>query len=280
MKKLNFLLVSAFLLVFLYACSSSDNNNNSSNDNSSSGDENKPVELKVGASSVPHAELLEHLAEDLEKDGVKLNIEIVNDGVQTNRATNDGDLDLNFFQHTPYLEQSNKESGFELVNVGGVHIEPFGVYSKKIKDINDLPNGAKVAIPKDVTNFSRALLLFASNGIIELDSSKDGDYTLKDITKNEKNIEFIGVDGPLLNRSLDDVDAAAINTNYALEGGLNPTEDALIIEGKDSPYVNIVVTHKDRANDENIKKVVKWLTSDKAKEFIESKYEGAVVPAF
>lgn len=239
-----------------------------------------PVELKVGASSVPHAELLEHISEDLEKEGVKLKIEIVNDGVQTNRATNDGQLDLNFFQHTPYLNQTMKESGFDLVNVGGVHIEPFGVYSKRIKNIKDLPKGAKVAIPKDVTNFSRALLLFKANGIIELDPNKEGDYTLEDITKNEKNIEFIPVDGPLLNRSLDDVDAAAINTNYALEGGLNPTKDALIIEGKDSPYVNIVVTHKSRENDENIKKVVKWLTSEKAKQFIESKYGGAVVPAF
>lgn len=278
MKKFNFLIISAFLLIFLNACSSSTTSNNISNNDSE--DKKNPVELKVGASSVPHAELLEHISEDLEKEGVKLKIEIVNDGVQTNRATNDGQLDLNFFQHTPYLNQTMKESGFDLVNVGGVHIEPFGVYSKRIKNIKDLPKGAKVAIPKDVTNFSRALLLFKANGIIELDPNKEGDYTLEDITKNEKNIEFIPVDGPLLNRSLDDVDAAAINTNYALEGGLNPTKDALIIEGKDSPYVNIVVTHKSRENDENIKKVVKWLTSEKAKQFIESKYGGAVVPAF
>lgn len=279
MKKLNFLMILSFLLIFLGACNSSETSKDS-NASTNNSDKQELVELKVGATSVPHAELLEHISEDLEKEGVKLKIEIINDGVQTNRATNDGQLDLNFFQHTPYLNQTIKESGFDLVNVGGVHIEPFGVYSKKINNINDLPQGAKVAIPSDVTNFSRALQLFAANGIIELDSKKEGDYTLEDITKNEKEIEFIAVESPLLNRALEDVDAAAINTNYALEGGLNPTEDALIIEGKDSPYVNIVVTHKSRENDENIQKVVKWLTSEKVRQFIESKYGGAVVPAF
>lgn len=279
MKKWSFIVISSLVLIVLSACNSSDSSNGDTSINQSE-DTQKIVELKVGASSVPHAELLEHLAEDIEKDGVKLKIEIVNDGVQTNRATADGQLDLNFFQHTPYLKQTIKESDLDLVNIGGVHIEPFGVYSKRIKDINDLPQDAKVAIPQDVTNFSRALLLFAANGIIELDQKKDGDYTLEDIIKNEKNIKFISVDSPLLNRSLDDVDAAAINTNYALEGGLSPTKDALIIEGSDSPYVNIVVTAKDRENHEHIKKVVKWLTSDKAKQFIESKYGGAVVPAF
>lgn len=271
MRKITLLITSALLLIILAACNNSDNSNE---------EKSKTTTLKVGASSVPHAELLEYLADDIEKDGVKLKIEIVSDAIQTNRATEEGQLDFNFFQHTPYLNQSNKESGFHLVNVGGVHIEPFGVYSKKIKDINELPKNAKVAVPKDVTNFSRALQLFAANGIIELDSKKDGDFTIEDIKKNDKNIEFVGVDSALLNRSLEDVDAAAINTNYALEGGLNPKDDALIIEGPESPYVNIVVTHEDRKDDENIKKVVKWLTSDKAKQFIESKYEGAVVPAF
>jgi len=143
-----------------------------------------------------------------------------------------------------------------------------------------LPQNAKVAVPNDVVNFSRALLLFQNNGLIELDKAKKGDYTVEDITKNEKNIQFIGVDSPLLVRSLDDVDASAINTNYALEGGYNPMEDALIIEGSDSPYVNIIASTKEKKDDPAIQTVVKWLTSEKARSFFEDQYKGAVVPAF
>ncbi len=242
--------------------------------------EEEVVTLKVGAANVPHAEVLEYLAKDIEKDGVKLDISIIKDAVQTNQQTADGELDFNYFQHIPFLEQTNKESHLDLVSVKGIHIEPFGVYSKKLKEINDLPQNAKVAVPNDVVNFSRALLLFHNNGLIELDKAKKGDYTVEDITKNEKKIQFIGVDSPLLVRSLDDVDASAINTNYALEGGYNPMEDALIIEGSDSPYVNIIASTKEKKDDPAIQTVVKWLTSEKARSFFEDQYKGAVVPAF
>lgn len=238
------------------------------------------VTVKISASSTPHAEILEYIAPDLEKEGVKLDVVITEDGIQTNQQTADGELDANFFQHTPFLEQVNKDSGLDLVTVVGVHIEPFGVYSKKIKSITELSKGAKVAVPKDPVNFSRALLLFADNHIIELDSEKTGDYTIEDITKNDKKIEFIAVDGPLLVRSLDDVEASAINTNYALEAGFQPTKDALIIEGSESPYVNILVSRPDNKEDEAIQKLAKALTSEKVRTFIEDKYKGAVVPAF
>jgi len=236
--------------------------------------------LKVGAANVPHAEVLAYLEKDLEKDGVKLDITIIKDAVQTNQQTADGELDFNYFQHVPFLEQTNNESQLDLVSVKGIHIEPFGVYSKKIKKLIDLPQNAKVAVPNDVVNFSRALLLFQNNGLIELDKAKKNDYTVEDITQNEKNIQFIGVDSPLLVRSLDDVDASAINTNYALEGGYNPMKDALIIEGSDSPYVNIIASTKERKGDPAIQIVVKWLTSEKARSFFEDQYKGAVVPAF
>ncbi len=211
---------------------------------------------------------------------MKLDIVITQDGIQTNQQTADKELDANFFQHTPFLDQVNKDSGLDLVKVVGVHIEPFGVYSKKIKSIEELADGAKVALPKDPVNFSRGLLLFAENDLIKLDSSKKGNYTLEDITENEKNLEFIPVDGPVLVRSLDDVDASAINTNYALEGKLKPLDDALIIEGSDSPYVNILVSRPDNKNDEAIQKLAKALTTEKVRTFIEEQYEGAVVPAF
>ncbi len=247
-----------------------------------SNDTKKETVLKVGASSTPHAEILKFIEPKLEKQGVKLKIVVINDGIQTNQQTANGELDANYFQHTPYLNQVNKDSGLDLVSVKGVHIEPFGVYSKKIKSIHDLSKGAKVAIPKDPVNFSRALQLFAANGIIELDKSKKGaySYTVNDIVKNEKNLQFIGVDGPLLVRSLDDVEAAAINTNYALEGGFKPKKDALIIEGNKSPYVNILVTKKSRENDKAIQKLAKALTTQDVRKFIEEKYNGAVVPAF
>lgn len=277
MKKLKWLSVTFVLLLSLVlgACGKEEQASTKGTEN-----KNKEVTLKISASSTPHAEILEHIAPDLKKQGVKLDIVITQDGIQTNQQTADKELDANFFQHTPYLEQVNKDSGLDLVKVVGVHIEPFGVYSKKIKSIKELSNGAKVALPKDPVNFSRGLLLFADNGLIKLDRSKKGNYTLEDITENDKKIEFIPVDGPVLVRSLDDVEASAINTNYALEGGFKPLKDALIIEGSNSPYVNILVSRPDNKDDEAIQKLAKALTSEKVKQFIEEKYEGAVVPAF
>ncbi|WP_144550514.1 MetQ/NlpA family ABC transporter substrate-binding protein [Peribacillus simplex] len=277
MKKIKWLSVTilTIALLVLGACG-----NNEQTGSESKGDKDEVVTLKISAASIPHAEILEFIAPDLEKQGVKLDVVISTDGIQTNQQTANKELDANFFQHTPYLEQVNKDSGLNLVNVKGVHIEPFGVYSKKIKSIGELSDGAKVAIPKDPVNFSRALQLFAANNIIELDGSKSGDYTIEDITKNGKKIEFIAVDSPLLVHSLDDVEASAINTNYALEGGLKPLDDALIIEGKDSPYVNILVARPDNKDDKAIQKLANALTTEKVKEFILDKYEGAVVPAF
>ncbi|MBK5482259.1 MetQ/NlpA family ABC transporter substrate-binding protein [Peribacillus sp. TH16] len=277
MKKIKWLSVTILTVVLLVlgACG-----NNEQTSSESKGDKDEEVTLKISAASIPHAEILEFIAPDLERQGVKLEVVISTDGIQTNQQTANKELDANFFQHTPYLEQVNKDSGLNLVNVKGVHIEPFGVYSKKIKSIGELSDGAKVAVPKDPVNFSRALQLFAANNIIELDSSKSGDYTIEDITKNDKKMEFIPVDSPLLVHSLDDVEASAINTNYALEGGLKPLDDALIIEGKDSPYVNILVARPDNKDDKAIQKLANALTTEKVKEFILDKYEGAVVPAF
>lgn len=277
MKKIKWLSVTVLTVVLLIlgACGS-----NEQTSSESKGDKDEEVTLKISAASIPHAEILEFIAPDLEKQGVKLDVVISTDGIQTNQQTADKELDANYFQHTPYLEQVNKDSGLNLVNVKGVHIEPFGVYSKKIKSIGELSDGAKVAVPKDPVNFSRSLQLFAANNIIELDASKSGDYTIEDITKNAKKIEFIPVDSPLLVHSLDDVEASAINTNYALEGGLKPLDDALIIEGKDSPYVNILVARPDNKDDKAIQKLTNALTTEKVKEFILDQYEGAVVPAF
>ncbi|SES09887.1 MetQ/NlpA family ABC transporter substrate-binding protein [Psychrobacillus sp. OK032] len=270
--------ILTLFVLLLAACGSKEEVASSVKSDTKSSEE--PTKIKISASTTPHAEILQYISDDLKAEGIELDIIITQDGIQTNQSTADGDLDANFFQHTPFLEQVNKDSGIDLVNVKGVHIEPFGVYSKKINDFTKLDEGAKVAVPNDPVNFSRALLLFADNGIIELASNVEGSYTVQDITKNDKKLEFVDIDGPLLVRALDDVDVAAINTNYALEGGFKPLEDALIIEGNESPYVNILVSRKDNQNDDAIQKLAAALTTEKVREFILEKYEGAVVPAF
>jgi D-methionine transport system substrate-binding protein len=275
MRKSILLAVIAIALLVLGACGKSGKDASASDGN---GD--KEVTLKISASSVPHAEILEFIAPDLEKEGVKIEVVLTTDGIQANQQVADKELDANFFQHEPYLEQVNKDSGLDLVSVMGTHIEPFGVYSKKIKSINEVSDGAKVGIPKDPVNFSRALLLLASAGLIELDEEKTGDYLLQDITRNHKNLEFVAVESALLVRTLDDTEISTVNANYALEANYNPMKDALAIEGSSSPYVNILVSRPDNRDSEAIQKLAAALTTEKVKDFILEEYEGAVVPVF
>jgi len=275
MRRILLLAVLSVSLLVIGACGKDEKAALASNEEGS-----KEVTLKITASSTPHAEILEFIAPDLEKEGIKLELVLTTDGILANEQTANGELDANYFQHTPYLNQINNDLGLDLVNVVGTHIEPFGVYSKKINSIEELSVGAKVAIPKDPVNFSRALQLFSSANIIELSEEKTVDYLLSDITKNERNIEFVPVDSAMLVHSLDDVEASAINTNYALEAGYKPLEDALIIEGNDSPYVNILVSRPDNKDSDAIQKLVAALTTDKVREFILEQYDGAVVPAF
>ncbi|WP_370678937.1 MetQ/NlpA family ABC transporter substrate-binding protein [Comamonas sp. GB3 AK4-5] len=238
--------------------------------------------LKVAATAVPHAELLNFVKPKLKADGVDLQIKEFSDYVQPNAAVEDKQLDANFFQHQPYLDSYNKDRKSSLVMVpnGKIHVEPFGAYSQKIKNIKDLKDGATVAIPNDPSNGGRALLLLAKQGLITLKDPNSLTATALDVAKNPKKLKFKELEAPLLPRALADVDLALINTNYAIEAKLNPTKDALFIEGADSPYTNIVVARKDRANDPNIAKLIKALHSTEVKQFIQEKYKGAVVPAF
>ncbi|ACY32698.1 MULTISPECIES: MetQ/NlpA family ABC transporter substrate-binding protein [Comamonas] len=238
--------------------------------------------LKVGATAVPHAEILNHIKPALKAQGIDLEIKEFSDYVQPNAAVEDKQLDANFFQHQPYLDSYNKDRKTSLVAVpnGKVHVEPFGAYSSKIKNIKDLKNGATVAIPNDPSNGGRALILLAKHGLIELKDPKSLTPTALDVVKNPKKLKFKELEAPLLPRALADVDLALINTNYAIEAKLNPTKDALFIEGADSPYTNIVVARKDRANGADIAKLMSALHSADTKKFIQEKYKGAVVPAF
>ena len=240
------------------------------------------VVLKVAATAVPHAEILNHIKPALKKQGIDLQIREFSDYVQPNAAVEDKLLDANFFQHQPYLDSYNKDRKSSLVAVpnGKIHVEPFGAYSRKIKNIAELKEGTSVAIPNDPSNGGRALLLLAKQGLIELKNPQSLTPTALDVVKNPKKLRFKELEAPLLPRALADVDLALINTNYAIEAKLNPTKDALFIEGKDSPYANIVAARADRANSPEIAKLIQALHTEDVKKFLQDKYQGAVVPAF
>ncbi|RRV80552.1 MetQ/NlpA family ABC transporter substrate-binding protein [Stutzerimonas stutzeri] len=236
--------------------------------------------LNVAATAVPHAELLEFVKPQLAEQGVTLNVKVFTDYVQPNIQVAEKRLDANFFQHQPYLDEFNKGKGTDLVSVAGVHIEPFGAYSSKHKSLDALPNGANVVIPNDATNGGRALLLLAKAGVISLKDGAGITATPKDIADNPKRIKVRELEAATLPRVLTQVDLALINTNYALEAKLNPTEDALVIEGSDSPYVNILVARPDNKDSDAMQKLAAALHSEQVRQFIEEKYKGAVVPAF
>ena len=238
------------------------------------------VELKIGVSPVPHADIINFVAPTLEKEGVKVKVIEFNDYVQPNLALSEKELDANFFQHKPYLDTFSKEHNLNLAVLAAVHLEPMGVYSKSIKNVADLPDGAKIAVPNDPTNGGRALKVLETAGILKVRPEAGILASPADIVDNPKHVKIVEVEAAQLPRALDDVDAAVINSNYALAAKLNPTKDAIAIESKDSPYANVVVV---RAGDENrpeLQKLKNALLTPEVKKFLEEKYQGAVVPAF
>lgn len=269
MTKMNKLIAILAALVVMAGCSSSNG-----------GGEAGTQKLVVAATAVPHAEILKQVKPILAKEGVDLEVKVFADYVQPNTQVLEKAIDANYFQTKPYLDAFNRERGTNLTIVAGVHIEPFGAYSHKLKSIDQLPEGATVTLPNDPSNNSRALLLLARHGIITLKDPGNELSTLKDITANPKQLKFRELEAAMLPRTLDEVDLALINTNYALAAGLNPTKDALLIEDKDSPYVNYLVARPDNKDDPRIQKLAKALTSPEVKQFIEQKYHGAVLPAF
>lgn len=239
------------------------------------------VKLKVGANLTPHAEILEQAKPILEKEGIELEIEKIEDAVTPNTALAEGSLDANYFQHQPYLDDFNQENNTDLVSVGSIHYEPFGIYAGKTKKLSDLPDNAVVAVPNNVTNEARALLLLEQEGVLKLNEGADIKATVNDIAENPKNIQFKEVAPEQLVRSLPDVDIAVINGNYAIEGGLS-VKDALATESDQGvaakTYANIIAVQKKDADNEAVKKLVEVLQSDEIKEYINNTYDGAVVP--
>lgn len=241
--------------------------------------------ITVAASPTPHAEILNKAVKSLvEKDGYKLEVKEFTDYVQPNTATEDGEVDANYFQHKPYLDNFNKEKGTHLVSVEGIHFEPFGLYPGKTKDLQNLQDGATVAVPNDATNEARALLLLQDAGLIKLKDGIDptSDATKLDITENPKNLDIQEIAAEQLPRSLADVDLAVINGNYALQADLNAAEDSLITENPDyaKVYVNVVACRSGEENSDKIQALKKALQSDDVKKYVDETYKGAVVTVF
>ena len=235
----------------------------------------------MGANITPHAEILEEAKTILAKKGITLEIMKLEDSITPNTGVIEGSLDANYFQHVPYLEQFNKENDSDLVSIGAIHYEPFGIYAGRVTKLSSLPDGALVAVPNNVTNEARALLLLAQEGIITLNDDTGVNATVEDITDNPKNIQFKELAPEQLVSALPDVDIAVINGNYAIEGGLK-VNDALAVEANDGlaakTYANIIATSPDKKDDEALKTLVEVLQSSEIKSFIEETYDGAVVP--
>lgn len=272
MKKIFAVLLAGVLTVGLAACGSSTDDAATTDD---------MITLKVGASPTPHAEILNAAKEELAAKGINLEVVEFTDYVQPNLATESGDLDANYFQHTPYLEQFNEEQGTHLVSVGAVHFEPMSIYAGTVTDLSNIPEGTKVGIPNDATNGGRALLLLEANGLIKLDPDAGVTATKLDITENPLNLEIVEMEAAQLPLSLSDLGFAAINANYALQNNLT-AEDALATEDAESvaakTYGNVVVVKEGNEDLPGLAELMEVLRSQTIVDFINETYNGAVAP--
>jgi D-methionine transport system substrate-binding protein len=277
MKKI---LLTVFTLVAILALAACGGDKKETSDKDTGKEET--TKLVVGASNVPHAEILEEAKPLLEKEGIELEIVTFQDYILPNKALDNKELDANYFQHVPYLESQIKDFGYKFVNAGGIHIEPIGVYSKKHKSLDDLPKGATVIMSNSVADHGRMLSLLQAEGLIKLKDGVDQTKaTVADIAENKKELKFkTDIEAGLLPKAYqnNEGDAVLINTNYAIDAGLNPMEDAIALEGSESPYVNIITVREGDEKKDSIDKLVKVLHSDEIQDFIKSEYKGAVVP--
>mgnify|MGYP002567758524 CR=1 FL=1 len=238
--------------------------------------------ITVAASATPHAEILEEAKPLLEKEGYELEVTVFDDYVRPNEVVESGEFDANYFQHIPYLDQFNEEKGTHLVNAGGIHYEPFGIYPGTKDSLDDLEDGDSIAVPNDTTNEARALLLLQDNGIITLKDGAGLNATVKDIAENPHNVEIVELEAAQVPRTLPEVSFGVLNGNYAMEAGLTVADDALLFESADSEaaatYVNVIAVKEGNENLPKIKALVDTLKSDEIKQFINDNYNGGVIP--
>lgn len=245
-----------------------------------SASETSKKEIKVGVTAGPHAEIMDEVAKEAAKQGIHIKVVEFNDFVQPDKALSDKDLDLNSYQHQPYLDNMVKKQGMKLKSIGKTILMPMAVYSHKIKDLKNVPDGAKVTIPNDPSNGARALLLIQQAGLIKLKNGNSIEASVADIVENPKNLQFVEIDASQIPRSLDDTDVACVNTNYAIPAGLNPQKDSILVESKESPYACVLAVRDGDENNETYKKILAVYQSDPIRKFVEEHYKGSIVPAF
>ncbi len=275
MKKLVLFLAAIATLAFLLAGCGSDTKSDSG---AAKIDPNK--EITVGVTAGPHAQVMDFVAKEAAKQGLKVKVVEFNDYIQPNIALEQKELTANSFQHQPFLDNMVKERGLKLTSIGKTILLPMGLYSNKYKDLTKVPEGASVAIPNDPTNGGRALLLLQQAGLLKLKDGGSPKSTVNDIVDNPKKLQIKELEAAQIARSLNDVDIACVNTNYALASGLNPLKDAVIVESKESPYANVFVVRDADKDDPTIKKLLGIYQSQETKKFIEDTFKGSIIPAF
>lgn len=280
-RRLLTVLLAGVLAAALTGCGGSDKGGGSGSDSGSGSGDSGSKSVKVAASATPHAEILEEAKGLLEAEGYELEVTVFNDYVQPNEVVESGDFDANYFQHIPYLESFNEEKGTHLVNAGGIHYEPFGIYPGTKKSLDELAEGDAIAVPNDTTNEARALLLLQDNGVITLKEGAGLNATVNDIEENVKNVEIVELEAAQVSRVVDEVAFVVLNGNYALEGGYSVKSDAIAYEKSDSEaaktYVNVIAVKEGNEENEGLQALVKVLKSDDIKKFIDEKYDGAVI---
>jgi len=280
-RRLLTVLLAGVLAAALTGCGGSDKGGDSGSDSGSGSEDSGSKSVKVAASATPHAEILEEAKGLLEAEGYELEVTVFNDYVQPNEVVESGDFDANYFQHIPYLESFNEEKGTHLVNAGGIHYEPFGIYPGTKKSLDELAEGDAIAVPNDTTNEARALLLLQDNGVITLKEGAGLNATVNDIEENVKNVEIVELEAAQVSRVVDEVAFVVLNGNYALEGGYSVKSDAIAYEKSDSEaaktYVNVIAVKEGNEENEAIQALVKALKSEDIKKFIDEKYDGAVI---
>lgn len=270
MKKLGFILSIILLIGIVSGCG----------DSSAKTKKLDEKKLVVGVTAGPQEQIMEKVLEVAAKDGLEIELKVFSDYVLPNTSLSEGDLDANSYQHKPFLDQFNADHETDLTPVGKTILNPMGIYSDKFSSFEELPDGAKFGLPNDPTNGSRALYILEEAGFITLKEGKGENATIYDVEDNPKNLEFIELEAAQIPKQLSELDAAAINTNFAIGAGLNPTNDSIILESTNSPYVNYIVVRTENKDEAVVEKLVKAYQSDEVKKFIEEEFEGSIIPSW
>jgi D-methionine transport system substrate-binding protein len=275
MKKSLLAISAALLISILTACGSSESSSSEQAEGLLSDDK-----LVIGVTAGPHEQITGKVKELAAKEGLEIEVKVFTDYVMPNVALSEKELDMNSFQTEPFFDAMNEDRNLDLIKVGETVTFPMGIYSLTVKDIKDLKDGAKIGLPSDPTNSGRALLLFEKAGLLKLKEGAGISATVRDIEENSHNYKFIELDSAQIARQLEELDAAAINTNFAMEAGFTPSKDAIFIESKDSPYVNLVAVRTENKEDEAIQKFLEIYHSEEVSKFIEETFEGSIIPSW